>query len=339
MRAALVCVGMGTAAAGATPVDPLPSWNEGDAKTAILQFVSRVTAQGGRDFVPQDERIAVFDNDGTLWSEQPYYFQLAFALDRLGKIAAEKPELARTEPFKTALSGDRAAMAKLDQHDLLKIVAATHAGMSVAQFEREVRDWIGTARHAPSGRRYAEMVFQPMLELLVYLRSKDFKTYIVSGGGIDFMRPWTQAVYGIPPEQVIGSSVKTRFVSDPDGVRLEKLPEIDFIDDGPGKPVGIQRHIGRRPIFAAGNSDGDLQMLQWTTAGRPATFAMIVHHTDAGREWAYDRKSSVGRLDKALDLAPVQGWTLVDMKKDWAVVYPSPQASRNLVVPDEERKQ
>ncbi|MEN4918949.1 HAD family hydrolase [Achromobacter spanius] len=211
---------------------------------------------------------------------------------------------------------------ELDQNDMLKIVAATHSGMSIDDFDAEVRGWAATARHPKTGRRYTSMVFQPMLELLAYLRANGFRTYIVSGGGIDFMRPWTEAVYGIAPEQVIGSSGKTRYVSDQDGVRLEKLPEVDFIDDGPGKPVGIQRHIGRRPIFAAGNSDGDLQMLEWTTSGRPAAMAIIVHHTDADREWAYDRKSSVGKLDKAWDMAAARGWTAVDMKNDWAAIYP-----------------
>lgn len=323
LRLTLACTALGLSlATNAAGVDPLPSWNEGASKAAILQFVERAVTKDGPDYVPPAERIAVFDNDGTLWSEQPYYFQLAFALDQLGKLARTKPELARTEPFKTALSGDRAALARLDQHDLLKIVAATHSGMSVEAFEAEVRGWAGTARHPGTGLRYTAMVYRPMLELMDYLRGHGFRTYIVSGGGIDFMRPWTEAVYGIPPEQVIGSSGKTRYLSDADGVRLEKLPEIDFIDDGPGKPVGIQRHIGRKPIFAAGNSDGDLQMLEWTTANRPAAMAIIVHHTDAEREWAYDRHSAVGRLDKALDMAAARGWTVVDMKSDWNAVYP-----------------
>lgn len=318
---ALVAVAMAAAPGAFAQEDPLPSWNDGAAKEAILAFVKRVTDESGKDFVKREERIAVFDNDGTLWSEQPAYFQFAFVLDRLAALAKTNPDLAATEPYKTVLSGDQAAIGALGIRGLLQAVAATHAGVTTVQFEKLVRDWLDTARHPRFDRPYPELVFQPMLELLTHLRANGFKTFIVSGGGIDFMRPWVEEVYGIPPEQVVGSSIKAEFRLDGDRPVIDKLPEIDFVDDGPGKPVGIHRFIGRRPIFAAGNSDGDLQMLQWTTlAGRPG-FGLILHHTDAEREWAYDRASHVGKLDKALDEAPARGWTVVDMKSDWKAVY------------------
>lgn len=301
--------------------DPLPSWNEGPAKEAITAFVQRVTEEGGADFVKREERIAVFDNDGTLWSEQPAYFQLAFALDQLAERARTDADFAATEPYKTILSGDHAAIGALGAEGLLKAVAATHAGVTTEEFSKRVRDWLASARHPRFDRPYTELVFQPMLELLAYLRDNDFKTFIVSGGGIDFMRPWVEEIYGIPPEQVVGSSIKAEFRLDGDRPVIDKLPEVDFIDDGAGKPVGIHRFIGRKPIFAAGNSDGDLQMLQWTTLGDGASFGLIVHHTDAEREWAYDRESHVGKLDKALDEAPARGWTVVDIKGDWKTVY------------------
>jgi hypothetical protein len=272
--------------------------------------------------VPPPERIAAFDNDGTLWSEQPMYFQLFFALDRVKEMAPQHPEWKNKEPFASLLKGDvEAALAGGDKA-ILEIVMATHAGMTTTEFEKIVKDWIATARHPRTKRRYTEMIYQPMLELLAYLRANDFKTFIVSGGGIEFMRPWTEAVYGIPPEQVVGSSIKTQFEMRSDGPVLVRLPKINFIDDKEGKPVGINAHIGRRPIAAFGNSDGDLQMLQWTTAGDGARFALLVHHTDADREWAYDRKSHIGKLDKALDEANAKGWTVVDMKKDWKVLFP-----------------
>jgi phosphoserine phosphatase len=316
----VTCVVAATAHARAA--DPLPSWNEGRSKTSIVQFVARVTDESSPDFVPEEKRVATFDNDGTLWSEQPMYFQLAFALDRVRQLAPQHPEWKDKQPFKGVLAGDLKAVMAGGEKSLLQIVAATHAGMTTEEFEKAVSKWIATAKHPKTGKLYKEMVFQPMLELLRYLRANGFKTFIVSGGGIEFMRPWTEATYGIPPEQVVGSSIKTRYEIRNGKPVLVRLPEIHFIDDKDGKPVGINEHIGRRPIFAAGNSDGDLQMLQWTTIGRRPSFGLIVHHTDAKREWAYDRDSHVGRLDKALDAAPKRGWVVVDMKNDWKRIYP-----------------
>jgi haloacid dehalogenase-like hydrolase len=303
--------------------EPLPSWNDSPSKEAITAFVDRVTKQGSPDFVPQPERVATFDNDGTLWAEQPMYTQLLFALDRVKVLAPQHPEWRTREPFASLLRGDvRGALAG-GEKSLMPIVAATHSGMMSEEFNQIVRDWIGAAKHPVTHRLYTEMVYQPMLELVAYLRANGFKNFIVSGGGIDFMRPWTEKVYGIPPEDVVGSSGKVELELRDGKPVLMRLPAIDFIDDGPGKPVGINEHIGRRPIAAFGNSDGDLQMLQWaTTGGNPARFGLIVHHTDADREWAYDRKSSVGKLDKALDAAPANGWTVVDMKNDWKSIFP-----------------
>lgn len=302
--------------------DSLPSWNNTTPRQEIIQFVEAVTTRGSPEFVPEAERIAVFDNDGTLWSEQPVYFQLAYALDRVKTLAPEHPEWKTQEPFASLLKGDlNAALAGGDKA-LLEIIMATHAGMTTEAFESLVSDWIATAKHPKSGRRYNEMIFQPMLELLQYLRANGFKTYIVSGGGIEFMRPWAEQTYGIPPEQVIGSSIRTEFQMIDGNPVIVRLPEIDFIDDKAGKPVAINRFIGRRPIAAFGNSDGDLQMLQWTTAGVGLRFALLVHHTDADREWAYDRESHIGRLDKGLDEAKARGWTLVSMKADWKRIYP-----------------
>ena len=291
-------------------------------ETCDVNFVQRVTTAGGADFVPVAERIAVFDNDGTLWAEQPMYTQLAFAFDRVKALAPEHPEWKQKQPFKAVLEGDLKTVAAGGEHALLELIMATHAGMTTEAFARVATDWLATAKHPRFNRPYTELVYQPMLELLVYLRANGFKTYIVSGGGIEFMRPWTEKVYGIPPEQVIGSSIKTRFELRDGKPVLLRLPEINFIDDKAGKPVGIQMHIGRRPIAAFGNSDGDLQMLQWTTAGPGARFGLIVRHTDPDREYAYDRQSSIGRLDQALDEAGGQGWTLVDMKQDWRRVFP-----------------
>ena len=308
--------------ASAESTDPLLSWNEGATKQAIIQFVKEVSTVGGSKFVPPAERIATFDNDGTLWSEQPMYFQLAFALHRVKALAPQHPEWKQEQPFKAALEDDLKTVFAGGEHALLELVMASHAGNTTEEFAQAVKDWLATAKHPKTGRPYTEMVYQPMLELLAYLRANGFKTYIVSGGGIEFMRPWTENVYGIPPEQIIGSSIKTQFeLRDGDPV-LVRLPELNFIDDKAGKPVGINQHIGRRPIAAFGNSDGDLQMLQWTTAGSGPRFALIVHHTDADREWAYDRKSPIGHLDKALDEAQAKGWTVVDMKDDWKVIYP-----------------
>jgi hypothetical protein len=302
--------------------DALPSWNDGPTKSAILQFVAKITQEGSPDFVPEPARIAVFDNDGTLWAEQPMYFQLIFALDRVKALAPQHPEWKEKEPFASLLRGDVKGALAGGEHAAVELVMATHAGMTTTEFEQLVKDWVATARHPTTRRLYTEMVYQPMLELLAYLRASGFKTFIVSGGGIDFMRPWTSAVYDIPPEQVVGSSIKTKLAMRDGTPVLVRLPQIDFIDDKEGKPVGIHEHVGRRPIAAFGNSDGDLQMLQWTTAGEGARFALYVHHTDAEREWAYDRESSFGRLDKGLDEANVKGWTIVDIKNDWKVIYP-----------------
>jgi haloacid dehalogenase-like hydrolase len=303
--------------------DPLPSWNEGTVKKSITDFVTRVTSEGGPDFVAVPERIATFDNDGTLWCEQPIYFQVAFAFDRIRAMAPQHPEWKSKQPFRALLEGDKKTLAAAGEAGLLPIIAATHAGMTVEDFTKTVIDWTAAARHPRFNRPYTELVYQPMLELLFYLRANGFKTFIVSGGGIEFMRPWTEKVYGIPPEQVVGSSGMVKFQFGANGKpELMKLAKIEFVDDGPGKPVGINRFIGRRPIFAFGNSDGDLQMLQWTTAGEGARFAGIVHHTDAEREYAYDRQSKVGKLDKVLDEAAAQGWTVVDMKRDWKTIFP-----------------
>jgi phosphoglycolate phosphatase-like HAD superfamily hydrolase len=302
--------------------DPLPSWNDGAAKKSIIDFVARVTAQGGSDFVPPAARIATFDNDGTLWAEQPFYFQFAFAIDRIKALAPQHPEWNTTQPFKSAIEGDPKGLAESGEKGLLEIMAATHAGMTTDDFATIVADWLASARHPRFDRPYVQLVYQPMLELLAYLRANGFKTFIVSGGGVEFMRVFAERVYGIPPEQVIGSSGVTKFQIGPGGTPvLVKEPKVEFIDDGPGKPVGINRFIGRRPIFAFGNSDGDQQMLEWTAAGGGARFAGIVHHTDAEREYAYDRQSHVGRLDKALDEAGAKGWTVADMKRDWRKVF------------------
>lgn len=310
------------ATVAAQDADPLPSWNDTASKLAVTRFVQEVSTTGSAGFVTPAERIAVFDNDGTLWSEQPMYFQLAFALDRVKALAPQHPEWKQEQPFKAVLEGDLKTVLSGGEHALLELVMATHAGTTTEEFEQIVMDWLDRARHPDTGRPYSDMVYQPMLELLAYLRANDFKTYIVSGGGIEFMRPWSERVYGIPPEQVIGSSIKTVYELRGNKPVLVRLPEINFIDDKGGKPVGINQHIGRRPIAAFGNSDGDLQMLQWTSAGDGARFGLLVHHTDADREWAYDRKSPIGRLDKALDAASAKGWTVVDMKNDWKVIYP-----------------
>ena len=310
------------ASTAARAADPLPSWNDGAAKARIVAFVEAVTQPGGKDFVPVEDRIAVFDNDGTLWAEQPMYVQLFFAIDRVKALAPKHPEWKTQQPFKAVLEGDMKALAASGEKGLVTLVMATHAGMTTTEFEKIVSDWLATARHPATHRPFTKMVYQPMLELLAYLRANGFKTYIVSGGGVEFMRPWTNEVYGVPPEQVIGSSIKTKFEMRDGKPVLVRLPEINFIDDKEGKAIGINAHIGRRPIAAFGNSDGDLQMLQWTTAGDGGRFALYVHHTDGEREWAYDRKATFGRLDKGLDEAKAKGWTVVDMKKDWKVVYP-----------------
>jgi len=301
--------------------DPLLSWNDTVPKQAILAFVEKVTKEDSPDFVPPAERIAVFDNDGTLWAEQPMYFQLFFALDRIKALAPQHPEWKDTEPFASLLRGDVKAALAGGEASLGKIVMATHAGLTTEEFEKSVNDWITTATHPETGKLYTEMVYQPMRELLAYLRANGFKTFIVSGGGIEFMRPWAERVYGIPPEQVIGSSGGLKYELRDGKPVLIKLPEIAHNDDKEGKPVGIQRHIGRRPIFAAGNSDGDFQMLEWTTSGPGPRFGLIIHHTDAEREWAYDRNSGIGRLAHGLDDGPKHGWTIVSMKDDWKTIF------------------
>ena len=303
-------------------VDPLPSWNDGEAKQSIFDFVVRVTDTASPDFVAEPERIAVFDNDGTLWSEQPMYFQVVFTVDRVRALASEHSEWATQQPFQAVLEDDTQTLVAAGEHGLLELGMATHAGMTTEEFETVVTEWLATARHPTTGRPYTEMVFQPMLELLDYLRANGFKTFIVSGGGIEFMRPWTEAVYGIPPEQVVGSSVKTAYEVR-DGVPvIARLPEMNFIDDKQGKPLGINSHIGRRPIAAFGNSDGDFQMLEWTTAGSGARLGVFVHHTDGEREWAYDRESHIGRLDRGLDEADARGWIVVNMRDDWRRIFP-----------------
>ena len=305
-----------------TQANPLPSWYGGPSKTSILRFVEAVTAEGGPEFVPPLDRIAVFDNDGTLWSEKPLYFQVAFALDRVKALAPQHPEWQEQQPFKAVLEDDVSTVLAGGMKALIEIILVTHGGNTSDEFEQIVRDWIASARHPQTGRLYAEMVYQPMLELLDYLRANDFRIFIVSGGGIEFMRAWVEDVYGIPPEQVIGSSIETKFEMREEGPVLVRIPKVDFVDDNEGKPVGIHKFIGRRPVMAFGNSDGDHQMLQWTAAGGGARLMGLVHHTDAEREWAYDRESPVGRLDKAPDEAREKGWTVVDMAHDWRVVYP-----------------
>lgn len=303
-------------------VDPLPSWNDGATKQRIVEFVEMTTQSDSPQFVASAERIAVFDNDGTLWAEQPIYFQALFGVDRIRAMAPQHPRWREQEPFASVIRDGLAALAETDEAGVIQLLAATHTGMTTEEFSDTVRRWIATARHPQTGRKYTEMVYQPMLELLDYLRAAGYKTYIVSGGGIEFMRAWTEEVYGIPPEQVIGSSVKLKYEMR-DGVPvLVKQPEVQHINDNAGKPMGIHWQIGWRPIMAFGNSDGDLEMLQWTTAGKGARLGAIVHHTDVEREWAYDRDSHIGRLDAALDAASESGWLVVDMQRDWKVVFP-----------------
>ena len=311
-------------AAGQSPsTDPLPSWNDGAAKQAIVGLVGAVTKAGGADFVPAEQRIAVFDNDGTLWAEQPMSVQVQFALDRVFELAPDHPEWKSKEPMASILRGDAKGVVASGESGILQLIAETHTGMTVQEFNRSVATWISTTRHPTSGLPYTQMVYQPMLELLSYLRANGFKTYIVSGGGIEFMRPWTETVYGIPPEQVIGSQGRLAFEMRGGAPVLVKLPQIDLVDDKAGKPVGIQSRIGRRPIAAFGNSDGDLEMLQWTMAGDGARFALYVHHDDAEREFAYDRGDKLQAFDRGWDEAIAKGWTVVSMKSDWRTIYPA----------------
>lgn len=302
--------------------DPLPSWNDSPRKTAIIEFVTKTTKRGSPDYVKPAERIATFDNDGTLWCEQPMYFQVLFAFDRIKAEAEKHPEWKDKEPFKSVLSGDLQALANQGEKALLDVVAATHSGMTTTEFNANVKEWIKTARHPKYHRPYNRCIYQPMVEVLRYLRANGYKTFIVSGGGIEFMRAWTEEAYGIPPEQIVGSSGVVKYELRDGKPVLIKEMKVEFVDDGPGKPVGINHFIGRRPIIAFGNSDGDFQMLQYTTAGDGPRLGLIVHHTDAEREYAYDRKSHVGKLDKALDEAPKAGWLLIDMKNDWKIVFP-----------------
>ncbi len=303
-------------------VDPLPSWNEGASKTALVEFVRGVTAAGSPDFVAVPERIAVFDNDGTLWSEQPLYFQLLFVLDRIRAMAPEHPEWKSKEPYRSVLAGDMKGLQASGEKGVFELLTVTHTGMTINEFASTVREWMATARHPTSKRPFNEMTYQPMLEVLTYLRANGFKTFIVSGGGTEFMRPWVEAAYGIPPEQVVGSRGKLAYEVRNGQPVLVKSPAIELVDDGPGKPVGIAQMIGRRPIAAFGNSDGDFQMLEYTTSGPGRRFGLIVHHTDADREWAYDRGSHVGKLERGLDEAGKRGWVLADMKRDWKVIHP-----------------
>lgn len=320
--AALVVTCLLSAEAQVAQPDPLPSWNAGAPKTAIIGFVAQVTTPGGTGFVLPSERIAVFDNDGTLWTEQPVYVQLAFALDRVRILGRSHPEWKQQQPFKAVLEGDMKGLMAGGEPALMKIMAATHAGMTTDEFETIVKDWLATARHPRFKRAYTDLVYQPMLELLTYLRSKGFKTYIVSGGGVEFMRPWVETAYGIPPEQVVGSMGKLKFGMRNGRPVLMREPEIDLIDDRAGKPVGIQKFIGRRPIFAAGNSDGDLEMLQWTTLEKGTRLGLLIHQTDGEREYAYDRHSEVGHLENALDEAATRHWLVVSMREHWKVIYP-----------------
>jgi len=301
--------------------EPLPSWNDDAAKKSILQFVEKVTKEGAPDFVPAAERIAVFDNDGTLWCEKPMYVQLRFTLDRIKALASQRPEWKRKQAFRKLLATPKEEKVAVTEHELLEIIEAAHSGITTEEFDKIVKDWLATAKHPRSGKLYSEMVYQPMLELLAYLRANGFKTFIVSGGGVEFMRAFAERTYGVPPEQVLGSQGKLKYEVRNGKPVLVKLPEVQFVDDKEGKPIGIQTFIGRRPVMAFGNSDGDLQMLQWTVAGSGPRFALLVHHDDAQREWAYDRASKIGKLDKAWDEAKAKGWTVVSMKEDWARVF------------------
>ena len=305
-----------------TKTDPLPSWNEGTTKSAIISYVNDVTNSESKNFIPVPDRIATFDNDGNLWSEQPAYFQLFFAIDRIKQLAPDHPEWKDEQPFKAVLEDNMKELMKYGEHGLIKIVMASHAGNTVGEFETIVKEWLATARHPRFDKPYTDLVYQPMLELLSYLRANDFKTFIVSGGGIEFMRPWVEEVYEIPKDQVIGSSIKTEYDYNNGNPIIKRLPEIDFIDDKEGKPENINRYIGRKPVFTSGNSDGDLQMMRWAASNKLKSFMLYVHHTDSEREWAYDRESHIGRLDKGLDEAIEKGWTVIDMKKDWKVIYP-----------------
>jgi phosphoserine phosphatase len=303
-------------------IDPLPSWNEGQNKQAIISFVEDATNSTSPNFIPVADRIATFDNDGTLWSEQPMYFQLFFALDRVKSMAKDFPEWKNKQPFKAVLENDMSTLMKQGEKGLMEILMTTHVGNTTDEYDSIVTAWSKTAHHPTKKKPYTELVYQPMLELLDYLRANDFKTFIVSGGGIEFMRPWTEEVYGIPKDQIVGSSIQTEYDYNDGNPIIKRLAKIDLIDDKEGKPVGINRYIGRKQVFAAGNSDGDLQMLRWANANTFKTFKLYVHHTDSVREWAYDRASHIGTFDKGLDEANEKGWAVIDMATDWKVIYP-----------------
>jgi len=322
LRAALVVAVLVLAGASAKAADPLPGWNDGPAKSRIVGFVQAVTDKSGKDYVPPAERIAVFDNDGTLWSEQPAYFQLLFAIDRVRALAPGNPRWKTQQPFKAAIEGDMKALAASGEKGLLQLVMVSHAGMTSDQFTRVVKDWLATARHPTLKRPYTDLVYQPMLEVLDYLRANGFRTYIVSGGGIEFVRAFSEEKYGIPPEQVIGSSIRTRYEVRDGQPAIVRLPEIDFIDDKAGKPVGIHKFIGKRPIAVFGNSDGDFEMLEWATSAPGPRLGVLIRHDDGEREFAYDRASHIGRLARGLDEAPNRGWTITSIKQDWKTIYP-----------------
>jgi phosphoglycolate phosphatase-like HAD superfamily hydrolase len=302
--------------------DPLPSWNDNSPKKAIMEFVAAVTNKNSKDYVEPIDRIATFDNDGTLWIEYPMYTQMLFSVDRIKKLAPQHPDWKIRQPFKGVLEDDMEAVAATGMKGLLEIVMASHSGMTAVEFEEEASKWLATTRQPRFKRLYTELVYQPQLELLDYLRKNGFRTFIVSGGGVAFMRPVTQEIYGIPPEKVIGSSIVTEYQVRDDKSELIRMPKINFINDKEAKPVGIYQHIGRRPILAFGNSDSDMQMVEYTTSGEGRRLGLFVHHTDDGREYAYDRKSKVGKLDKALDQADANGWIIVDMKNDWKTIFP-----------------
>ncbi len=303
-------------------VDPLPSWNEGSTKTAIVNYVNDVTTEGSENFIPVADRISTFDNDGNLWSEQPVYFQLYFVLDRIKEMAKQHPEWKNEQPFKAVLENDMETIIKSGMEGIGQLLMVSHAGNNTEEFDAIVKDWVKTAKHPTKKVGYDKLVYQPMLELLAYLRANDFKTYIVSGGGVDFMRAFVSPVYGIPSEQIIGSRITTEFDYNDGNPRIIRTPGLDFNDDKDGKPLNIQKIIGKKPVLASGNSDGDLQMMQWAASNEYKSFMLYLHHTDAEREWAYDRDSHIGKLDKGLDQANKDGWTVIDMAKDWKVIYP-----------------
>ncbi|EMQ96408.1 hypothetical protein D778_02298 [Xanthomarina gelatinilytica] len=303
-------------------IDPLPSWNEGKTKAAIIDYIKDVTNKESANFIPEIDRIATFDNDGNLWSEQPAYFQLFFAMDRVKELAKDHPEWQNKQPFKAVLENDMKTLIASGEKGIMELIMATHAGITTDEFELLVKNWLETAQHPRFNKPYNQLIYQPMLELLDYLRTNDFKTFIVSGGGIEFMRPWVEEAYGIPKDQVVGSSIATEYDYNNGAPVIRRLSKIDFIDDKAGKPVGINKFIGRKPVFASGNSDGDLQMMQWTDSNPYKSFQLYLHHTDADREWAYDRESHIGQFNKGLDEALEKGWTIIDMKNDWKTIYP-----------------